>query len=243
MEQELLECQRLYDLAFPGEGESWLTKLFSFAAPYLRTVCEDGKPLSMLFSIPCLLQTEKEAVEARYLYAVATHPEARGRGLAGRLLRQVIKEGYPVFLRPMQPSLFDFYARVGFAPFSPHATERGVRAPRVTLPIRALTGVEYLAARREFLTPPYTVPSAAFLALAESLGGAIGAPDRFAALYERQGTHVRFKEWLGDIADAPVAAAYLGADTYELRTPTADGAPFGMGVGVPPNARFLIALD
>lgn len=56
---------------------------------------------------------------AAYLYAVATHPEARGRGLAGQLLAgadRIFREwGIPaVTTVPAEPSLHRFFGRNGF---------------------------------------------------------------------------------------------------------------------------------
>ena len=41
--------------------------------------------------------------------AVMVSKEHRGKGYAKKLLRRVAGRGIPVFLRPMSPSLFDFY--------------------------------------------------------------------------------------------------------------------------------------
>lgn len=56
---------------------------------------------------------------AAYLYAVATHPEARGRGLAGRLLSDADgffrSWGIPaVTTVPAEPSLHNFFGKNGF---------------------------------------------------------------------------------------------------------------------------------
>ena len=49
----LSACMRLYDMAFPGEPEAFTRAIFDRYAPeYLRTICENGEPISMLFSIP-----------------------------------------------------------------------------------------------------------------------------------------------------------------------------------------------
>ena len=49
----LSACMRLYDMAFPGEPEAFTRAMFDRYAPeYLRTICENGEPISMLFSIP-----------------------------------------------------------------------------------------------------------------------------------------------------------------------------------------------
>ena len=105
MQSLITACMRLYDMAFPGEPEAFTRAMFDRYAPdHLRVICEDGKPISMLFSIPYPIITENGTVDARYLYAVATHPDHRGGGLAKQLLLQEAAT-HPVFLRPMSESL------------------------------------------------------------------------------------------------------------------------------------------
>lgn len=244
MEKLYTACRALYETAFPGAPKAWDDALFRHVLPdCLRTVREGDTPLAMLFSIPYPIVTPTGVLEARYLYAVATDPKYRGRGLAKRLLSEVVAEGYPVFLRPSSPSLFAFYQKAGLSPISPVLTEEGSAARVDGAPIRHLTPEGYLAARRAFLQPPYTRPTTAFLALGFSLGGAIELAGEFAAFYERHGDTVYFKEWLGNRTYAPRAAAFLGATAYRLRTPDATGTPFGMAANCPQELKFLIALD
>ena len=244
MEQLYGACRALYETAFPGAPKAWDDALFRHVMPdCLRVIREGDTPLAMLFSIPYPIVTPTGETEARYLYAVATDPKYRGRGLATRLLSGVVAEGYPVFLRPSSPSLFAFYQKAGLSPISPVLTEEGAAERVDGVPIRHLTQGEYLAAREAFLQPPYTRPTTAFLELGFSLGGAVALTGEFAAFYERHGDTVYFKEWLGNRAYAPYAAAFLGAAAYRLRTPDPAGTPFGMAANCPSELKFLIALD
>ena len=244
-------CRELFELAF-GDGNRAFGDLFfdTYAPECLRVIEKDGALKSMLFSIPYGMQTEKGSVCARYLYAVATAPEARGRGYAGELLRREIELGEPVFLRPSSPSLFDFYAKIGFMPFSPVLEQNGVAyTPEVTKTdsfsagFHELSSMEYLTQRRRFLKAPFTEPQERFLAVHRSYGGAVGDGERFVALFERRGKEVFFKEWLGDVSLVPVVAAWLGAATYRVRTYSASGTPFGVGANCPADMSFLIAMD
>ena len=252
MEQATVNaCRELFELAF-GEGDrSFGDLLFANYAPdCLRVITDAGSLKSMLFSIPYDLQTASGRVQARYIYALATMPDARGKGYAGELLRREIAQGVPLFLRPSSPSLFDFYARVGFLPFSP-VVERGGNAcggnadenggERVAF--CALSPAEYLEKRRQYLNFPFAEPSVRFLTVHRAYGSAIGDGERFAALFERHGEGVFFKEWLGDVSLVPLVAAELGAATYRFRTYGADGTPFGVGVNCPADTAFLIAMD
>ena len=237
-------CRALYETAFPGAAREWDDALFRHVMPDCLRVIRDGeKPVSMLFSIPYPIQTEKGIVDARYLYAVATDPAYRGRGLARRLLGEVIAEGHPVFLRPSSEGLFEFYKSAGLSPVSPLRGEEGLAASCVGEGIRALTPEAYLAAREKYLTPPFAAPTPDFLKLGFALGGAVSMDGAFVAFFERRGGEIFFKEWLGDTDFAPRATAFLGGDTYRLRVPDKDGKPFAMAAGCPEELQFLIALD
>lgn len=236
-------CRQLYQTAFAEETLLFGNTLFEkFAPRHLCVIEENGKPLSMLFSIPYPIQTKKGILEARYLYAIATDPAARGKGLATKLLRQEMAKGLPLFLRPSSPSLFAFYQKVGFLPFSPMVEIEG-NAEYDTCEALSLNAAAYLAQRTAFLTTPYATPTANFLSLHFLFGGAIGVPGKYAALYEIHNKTVLFKEWLGNPEFAPGAAAKLGALHYRLRTRDQNGTDFGMGAACPKDTTFLIALD
>ena len=244
MEQLYAACRALFDSAFGSEPRLWNDALFGFASPrYLRVVREGDKPLSMLFSIPYAVKTQNGVVPARYLYAVATDPAYRGKGLAKQLIREEIKKGEPVFLRPSSPSLFSFYEKAGLSPLSPVKTVEGEAQAGDVLGVEHLDINAYLAAREAFLPLPFAVPSKEFLSLGFLLGGAVCKAGEFAAFYERHGDLVYFKEWLGNLDFAPRVAAFLGGVRYRLRTPDVDGEPFGTGAGLPRELAFSIALD
>ncbi|MBQ3483527.1 MAG: GNAT family N-acetyltransferase [Clostridia bacterium] len=236
-------CRALYETAFPDEDAAFLDTLFACYAPEcLRVKRVGGNVASMLFSIPYPIQTKDGVLDARYLYAVATAPEYRGQGLARALLAEEMARGLPVFLRPMQPSLFDFYRRAGLVPFAPYRTVSG-QAGGVVEGLCELDANGYRAARARFLNEPYCQPTADYLHLAFPTGGAVGEAGVFCALYEYVDSRLCIKELLGDPKNAPRVAAFLGAERFEARVPDANGEPFAVGAGVPSDASFLLALD
>lgn len=243
--KDLYQLSRaLYDEAFPGEDARFTEALFALGYPKHLVAMGEGKDLaSMLFALPYDIVTETGTVEANYLYAVATAKAHRGKGYAKKLLRRVAERGIPVFLRPMSPSLFDFYKAAGFVPFSPYREWQGTAKEGDTTAFTLLSKEEFLAARDKFLKPPYCRMTKDFLSLSFSLGGAVGLDGRFAALFERNESTVLFKEWWGDVTLAPQAAKFLGADKFMARTPDKDGTPFGVGIGIPEGTVFLAALD
>lgn len=243
--KDLYQLSRaLYDEAFPGEDTRFTEALFALGFPkHLVAMGEGAELASMLFALPYHIVTDSGILKANYLYAVATAKAHRGKGYAKKLLKRVADRGIPVFLRPMSPSLFDFYRDAGFLPFSPYREWRGVAEEGNTANFKLLSKEEYLAARDGFLQPPYCRMTADFLKLSFSLGGAVGLDGRFAALYEQGGDTVLFKEWWGDPTLAPQAAKFLGAKDFLARTPDENGTPFGVGIGIPAGTVFLAALD
>ena len=242
MEEKYVACRALYEKAFPGESKAFTDAFFAlFAGEHLRVIEVDGEVASMLFSIPYPVQMADGVREARYLYAIATHPDHRGKGYARELIAREAA-CHPVFLRPMQPSLFDFYARAGLVPFSPVQITTGAARGEFAS-ARKLSPAAYLAARDTFSPTPCCRMTERFLSLAEVTGGLAGDPETAIALYDRDGDLVVFKEWWGNADFAPRLAAFLGATHYELRLPDPNGAPFGMMAGLDAQTLFMAAMD
>lgn len=240
-------ARALYLDAFAGEDPAFVDALFAKGFPkHLIAMGDGGKLVSMLFSFPYPIATEDGLIDAHYIYGVATDKNYRGKGYAKRLLAEAASRGTPVFLRPMSSSLFSFYEKAGFTPFSPLSAVTGevcAEDRTGTSGIQRLSCAAYLALRDTMLKKPHCRMSEDVLSLAFLDGGALGAYGRFIALYERHGDTVFFKEWFGNKADIPRAAAYLGATHYEARYPDANGTPFGVGIGIPAGTLFLAALD
>ena len=113
--------RRLWQLAF-GDGDTLLD--FFFAAGYCPedtlVLAEGGQICSMLYLMPQTLRGPGCCVPARYVYALATDPAARGRGFARQLLdyaagRARALGGACVTTVPAQPSLHRLFASAGFA--------------------------------------------------------------------------------------------------------------------------------
>jgi|GEM_PF-2112867 len=235
-------CVDLYNTAFPGEPEAFTQALFARYYPeHIRTVCENGRPISMLFSIPYPLITANGEQEAHYLYGVATHPDHRGKGLAKQLLAAEAAR-YPVFLRPMSETLFDFYAKAGFSPISPIEHFGGPAQP-ADGHCRLLCAKEYLSMRKALAPIPICVPTEIFLSLYQNGGGFACCGKDAAVLYEKHGEAILFKEFWGCASLAPHLATFLGGSRFELRRYRPGGDPFGVGIGIPADAAFLAALD
>ncbi len=125
----------------------------------MLVIHEDGKAVSMASFLPVRYLCEGEYVEARYVYAVATLPEYRGRGLAKRILMFAHEHyGQPLILAPAEESLMHYYETLGFRKAFPDtrawmkdtlAALEWTENVDVTDMIKPLTTQEYVQIRDE----------------------------------------------------------------------------------------------
>lgn len=115
-------CLReLWKLAF-GDSDDYIDCFFGACPdPEQVLVLEEGgqvRAMTAWFDVP-LVTSEGTTLPAAYLYAVATHPDFRGKGLAGALLdfagKWLGERGYVCLTTvPARPDLHVFFARNGF---------------------------------------------------------------------------------------------------------------------------------
>lgn len=129
------ECREIYREAFGSDGE-FENRLFTCCFKYCRTLSIGGKTASMLFALPCNIHSDAVSVPAYYIFAAATKKEFRGNGYMSRLIRSLEADRL-LFLKPASPSLFGFYERLGFQPFSVSSNEN---SPCFAEPARRLCG-------------------------------------------------------------------------------------------------------
>ena len=125
------ECREIYREAFGDDG-AFEDRLFSLCGEYCRTVMCGGKTAALLFALPCKIITLTERFDAYYLYAAATKKIYRGKGYMSGLIRDLIKEGKPIFLNPASEELISFYKRLGFERFT---AVTGGNTEKIALPI------------------------------------------------------------------------------------------------------------
>lgn len=131
----------------------------------LLTIYRDGRPVSMAAFLPVQYRTADGYIPARYIYAVATLPEYRGRGLAAELINFAASQWpEPMILSPAGPSLYDFYAGLGFHTAF-HGSERLISSaaenvcrqyedPEGNISFTAAAPEEYAAMRDSFFEAP-----------------------------------------------------------------------------------------
>ena len=128
---DIPRLRELWTLAF-GDGGAYLDNFFQvYYRPERMVVLEEeGRLLAMTAWFDTALSLpDGSSHRAAYLYAVATHPQARSRGLAGKLLAwadDYFRElGIPaVTTVPAEPSLHRFFGRNGFRECFVHREER-----------------------------------------------------------------------------------------------------------------------
>ncbi len=104
-----------------GDDEEYI-KLF-FKEAYFDGECfaetDDDEVISAFYLLKCSIKYQGKIYKGRYLYAAATLPEYRGKGLMAKLIdeaKNYIKaQGLDfIALVPASDSLYDFYGKFGF---------------------------------------------------------------------------------------------------------------------------------
>lgn len=144
------QLRALWKLVF-GDTDEFLDAFFELLYPDCRTavVEEDGRIIAAAYAI---------ALEnIRYIYAVATHPDARGRG-CGEAVTVAAAGGEPACLYPASEGLRGWYARRMGA-------ESVAMAPRrAAQPLDEISAEAYHEARETLLRGiPHAVYTPAFL--------------------------------------------------------------------------------
>lgn len=116
----IFQLKELWKLVF-GDADNYINLFFEhrFVPDQTMVALLDGVPVSMLFLLPITVCTNNEEYDAKYIYAVGTHPDYRSQGLSGKLLEatheRLIAEGVALsMLVPAEPSLFDYYGARGY---------------------------------------------------------------------------------------------------------------------------------
>lgn len=104
-----------------GDSEDYIRLFFKEA--YYDGECFgeviDGEVVSAFYLLKCSVRYAGKVYRGRYLYAAATVPEYRGKGLMSKLIREATaycrQSGLDfIALVPAGDSLYDYYGRFGF---------------------------------------------------------------------------------------------------------------------------------
>ena len=252
--RELIPSMRnLWKEAF-GDSDEFLDSFFdiSFAPERCRVVASGKEALGALYIFDCEHQNKKIA----YIYAVATRKSARGQGICKNLMenthRYLADKGYAgAILVPSEPTLFDFYAKLGYKTCTA-VCEFDAEASNSAVALKKIEKSEYINSRRVFL-PQNSVSqenyNIEFLATYASF---YKGENFLLAAYKADGK-LRGIELLGDANAAPSILRALECDKGTFRAPPSENTdiastrPFAMYFSIDKNISppeyFGIAFD
>ena len=208
----------LWKKAF-GDTDEFLDLFFStaYAPDRCRCVAEGEAVQSALYWFDCFLEDSKIA----YIYAVATDPACRGRGLCRQVMEDTMdvlrSRGYDgAILLPQEEWLIAMYAGMGFEPCTT-VTEKWVSAGEA-IPVRQIDENEYAAMRRKFL------PDGGVIQEGENIRFLAGmakfwAGENFVAAVSEDGEELWCPEFLGDSGCLPGLVKMLGFPAGRARMP------------------------
>lgn len=127
-ERDVDLLKQLWTLCFPSdtvtEIDAFFENIYSHCAPFAGFL--RGEPVTMLYLIPAQARNTDLCVPVWYLYAGGTHPSHRSQGYYRELMTVARtwaneSEGYAIYLRPAEQSLFSYYAAMGYTePIASH---------------------------------------------------------------------------------------------------------------------------
>lgn len=146
------QLRQLWQTAF-GDTDAFLDSFFhtAFAYDRCRCVLDGDRPCAVLYWFDCSVEHQKFA----YIYAVATHPDYRNRGLCRKLMADthalLSDRGYAgAILVPQKESLRAMYAAMGYRDMGGRNTVT-CAAGETAAAIRAIGAEEFAHLRRQYL--------------------------------------------------------------------------------------------
>ena len=229
------ELRQLWKLAF-GDTEAFLDGFFStaYSPDRCRYLTVDGTVAAALYWFDCQCFDEKYA----YLYAVATHPDFRGRGLCRKLMarthKQLKEQGYAgCLLVPQEEGLRTFYGKMGYHNMGNVAEFTAVPGEKPA-PLGEIVAEEYAALRRRYLPRGSVVQEGENLRFLARQARFYAGEDFLLAGNIEDG-FLWAMELLGSAEAAPGILKALGCVRGRFRTP-GEALPFAMFLPLQENA-------
>ena len=217
----------LWKKAF-GDTDAFLDVFFStgYAPERCRCITDQRTPLAALYWLDMVCDDRKFA----YIYAVATDPDHRGKGLCRCLMEdtaRVLKEaGYQgAMLVPQDEGLRTMYGKMGYLPAAP-IEEAFHAATPLSLSAEEISCEAYAARRKAFLPEGSVLPGKGALAFLNQLARFYEG-DGFLAAASQETEHLRILEYLGPAEKIPALVAALGHTEATVRRP-GGVTPFAM---------------
>lgn len=116
-------CYKIYSQEF---GDDIFAKeLFNSCYKYCHCYKVNDEIVSIVFLLPCEIYNNKERYDAKYVFAVTTVKQYRGKGYMSKLLNSVYDENQIYFLKPQNPTLVGFYKKLGYNEFKAKRSREG----------------------------------------------------------------------------------------------------------------------
>lgn len=250
--EEMAAAESLWTQVF-GDDPTFQRRFYALCGVDAPLVLLENGELRSMLALPEVTVTFGDgwSVRAGYIYALATHPDARGRGYAAQLIdyaaERLRNRGADCLLTvPAEPSLFDFFGRCGFHPAFHH---QKLYAEPIPAPAVPLSPENYNALRETLLADRTRVTyTTGQLDFQRTL-----CPHADSGLYRLELAHgpacAAVENWPGapvakellcapgDEAQGAAAISALCGQPSEVRVPAfeEEGVPFG-------GIRWLFAL-
>ncbi len=224
---DIPSLKALFAEAFGDEG-GFIDTFFdtAFSENRARVIYKEGKIVAMLYWFDC----EYLGKPLAYIYAVATDKAYRGQGLCSILMQDTHKHlkslGYiGTILVPSEPSLFNFYERLGYKT----ATFIGELSRESSTQGCLFTSIdknEYARLRKEYLPKNAIIQEKENLDFLEKLASFIKGED-FLLSYSIYENKLHAYELLGNTEKAPNILCALGVKSGTFRG-VGNSRPFTM---------------
>lgn len=229
------KLRALWKLVF-GDTEEFLDAFFQngFSIDRCRYFTDGEQLTAALHWLDCEYEGEKYA----YLYAVATHPDYRNRGLCRKLMAKThadLKEaGYAgAVLVPQEESLREFYGKMGYKNMGNIREFTAISGEKPAC-LRPIVVQEYATLRRQYLPEGGLLQEGASLDFLGSYAELYAGEDFLLAAF-REEDHLWGMELLGNAGAAPGILKALGCLRGRFHTP-GEGSPFAMFLPLKENA-------
>lgn len=198
----------------------------AFLPDHCRCVMENGQVLGGLYWFDCSCGGDKIA----YIYAVATDPSHRGRGLCRRLMEDVHallkrRQYASAMLVPADDGLREMYRKMGYADCTT-VTELSCRDEKSSVEIRTIPVEEYAALRRKLLPEQGVLQEDVALTFLAAQAQLFAGEDFLLAAW-REGETLHGMELLGNTTLASGILHSLGCKTGTFQIP-GNARPFAM---------------
>ena len=221
------QLRQLWKIAF-GDTDDFLDSFFTtaFSPNRCRCILDNDRIAAVLYWFDCSVENHKFA----YIYAVATHPDFRNRGLCRMLMENTHalladRDYAAAILVPQKESLRKMYAGMGYRDCGGLNTIT-CAAGEPAVPVRAIGPEEFAFLRRQLLPADSVIQEQENLAFLARQMQFYSGDGFLLAAYAENGT-LHGMELLGDSASAPGIIKTLNCTDGSFRTP-GSSIPFAM---------------